>query len=260
MVVQTRTTTWAAWKTANERRPGMKGIHYQQRILKEKKLMSNVELPALRPLGGAFPFGDRLLRVYGSREEPWFVNNEVCAILGHTNPRRAAASLDSDEKKVSLVVTPKRGAQSTTLINESGLYALIMKSCTPQAEQFQRWVTKEVLPAIRKYGSYVMPGPEEEFLAKSRVDDAIARIITNPRDAASAFRRICNALAEDQEDVVLERAGACRHRTLEEFLDDPDAIIEAATQMKNERKARARARASIDQIGVAEALVEREAM
>lgn len=85
--------------------------------------------------------------------EPWFVAKDVCEILGHTNPSMAIGLLDEDERgKKSL------GRQGEAwVINESGLYALIMRSNKPKAKPFRKWVTSEVLPSIRKFGFYVHP-------------------------------------------------------------------------------------------------------
>lgn len=84
---------------------------------------------------------------------PWFVLTDVCRVLEHSNPSVAADRLDADEKGVSTVYT-LGGNQETTIINESGLYSLILTSRKFAAKRFKKWVTSEVLPAIRKTGSY----------------------------------------------------------------------------------------------------------
>jgi prophage antirepressor-like protein len=94
-----------------------------------------------------------LIRVIECDGEPWFVAKDVCSVLGLGNPRSSLALLDDDEKGVHTVDTPG-GPQQVTIINEAGLYALILKSRKPEAKAFKRWVTHEVLPAIRKTGSY----------------------------------------------------------------------------------------------------------
>jgi len=99
----------------------------------------------------------RVLR--DENNEPWFVGKDVCDILGYSNPKDAIAKhIDPEDKKIlrsqnaTLENIPNRGI---TIINESGLYSLILKSKLPQAKKFKRWVTNEVLPAIRKYGMYM---------------------------------------------------------------------------------------------------------
>ena len=92
--------------------------------------------------------------------EPWFVANDICRALGYANPRDAISKhVDADDKRVSQFATPS-GQQNMTIINESGLYSLILRSNKPQAKKFKKWVTSEVLPSIRKSGSYQLPNTE----------------------------------------------------------------------------------------------------
>lgn len=88
--------------------------------------------------------------------EAWFVLKDVCAVLGISNNRMAADRLDDDEKGVSLIDT-LGGKQEMVIVNESGLYHVILRSDKPEAAPFRRWVTNDVLPAIRKTGSYNAP-------------------------------------------------------------------------------------------------------
>lgn len=105
-----------------------------------------------------------------SREdgEPWFVAKDVCDILGIA-VRDTSKTLDEDERGVDTIHT-HGGDQKMVIINEPGLYRLILKSRKPEAREFQRWVTHEVLPSIRKHGGY-MAGQEamspEQMLAAS---------------------------------------------------------------------------------------------
>lgn len=85
--------------------------------------------------------------------EPWFVAKDVCEVLDISKHRDAVARLDDDERGPVLVDTPG-GPQQMIAVNEPGLYALIMTSRKPEARQFKRWVTHEVLPSIRRTGSY----------------------------------------------------------------------------------------------------------
>ena len=86
--------------------------------------------------------------------EPWFVGKDVCNILGYSNSRDALIKhVDEDDKWVSQNATFE-SPRGLTVINESGLYSLILRSKLPEAKQFKRWVTHEVLPQIRKTGTY----------------------------------------------------------------------------------------------------------
>lgn len=93
------------------------------------------------------------VRVVDINGEPWFVAADICAALELNNTSMAVAGLDEDERGVSSVDT-RGGPQSATVISESGLYSLVLRSRKPEAKQFKRWITHDVLPAIRKTGSY----------------------------------------------------------------------------------------------------------
>ncbi|HVS93436.1 MAG TPA: Bro-N domain-containing protein [Mucilaginibacter sp.] len=85
--------------------------------------------------------------------EPWFIASDVCAMLDIKNVSDAVSSLDDDEKLISVI--PRAGQnRATNLVNESGLYNLVFRSKKPSAKTFRKWVTKEVIPAIKKTGSY----------------------------------------------------------------------------------------------------------
>lgn len=90
-------------------------------------------------------------------DEPWFVGKDVADILGYTNSRKAISDHVDDEDKGVTKCDTLGGKQDLTIINESGLYSLILSSKLPTAKKFKRWVTSEVLPAIRKTGGYQIP-------------------------------------------------------------------------------------------------------
>lgn len=101
-----------------------------------------------------FSFGAHAVRIDVRDGEPWFVAADVCAVLGTKNHRESLRHLDDDEKGVISNDTPG-GVQQISVVNESGLYALVLRSRKPEAKKFTKWVTSEVLPAIRKTGVYV---------------------------------------------------------------------------------------------------------
>lgn len=103
-----------------------------------------------------FDFEDNAVRVVDIDGEPWFVAADVCRVLDLSNPSKACADLDDDEKGLTNSYTPG-GTQEMRVINESGLYNLIFRSRKPEAKKFRKWVTAEVLPSIRKTGMYVAP-------------------------------------------------------------------------------------------------------
>lgn len=113
-------------------------------------------------------------------DEPYFVGRDVATILGYSNTKDALSKHVDPEDKIGSQIATHKGLRETTVINESGLYSLILRSQLPQAREFKRWVTSEVLPAIRKQGGYVSTTTDmtdEEIFAKALklADDAIKR-------------------------------------------------------------------------------------
>jgi anti-repressor protein len=112
--------------------------------------------------------------------EPWFAARDVGAILGLANVRQSVAYLDDDERGVTTADTPG-GQQAVSIVSEAGLYSLIMRSRVPAAGVFKRWVTHDVLPAIRKTGRYVEPA-----VPKTRVE--LARELLDAEERAEKWR------------------------------------------------------------------------
>lgn len=114
-----------------------------------------------------FQFHTHEVRTIVKAGEPWFVASDVAKALDYRDAEVAARHLDDDEKAVHPIGVPSKkgvisndtlgGGQKMTVINESGLYALVLRSRKPEARKFAKWVTSEVLPAIRKTGSYSLP-------------------------------------------------------------------------------------------------------
>lgn len=100
-----------------------------------------------------FSFESHAVRTINRDGEIWFILNDVTEALAFTRGRNAARMLDDDERGAHIVST-LGGEQELTIINESGLYSLILRSRKPEAKRFKKWITSEVLPAIRKTGSY----------------------------------------------------------------------------------------------------------
>ena len=111
--------------------------------------------------------------------EPWFVANEVCKVLGYSNPRKAVIDHVDEEDKNTVTIRDGIGNPNKVIINESGLYSLILSSKLPSAKKFKRWVTYEVLPAIRKHGAYLTPEVAEEVLLNP---DTIIKIATQLKE------------------------------------------------------------------------------
>lgn len=131
----------------------------------------------------AFDFESHNVRiVLDGHGQPQFVGTDVCEALAIRNSRDAITRLDDDEKGVATTDT-LGGPQEVVVINESGLYSLILTSRKPEAKRFKRWVTHEVLPSIRKTGSYAAPG-------------SIAALPAPAQDRVSAILLIGDAIAK----------------------------------------------------------------
>ena len=113
-------------------------------------------------------FGE--VRVLEQDGEPWFVGKDIAKVLGYNNPLEAVRDhVDEEDKGVSKMDTPG-GKQSIIIINESGLYSLILRSQLPEAKAFKRWITHEVIPSIRKTGGYIQGQEQmsdEEIIANA---------------------------------------------------------------------------------------------
>lgn len=111
-----------------------------------------------------FEFEGQEVRTVVKDEDVWFVGKDVCKVLGFTNPRDAIRTHVFDEDKGVDSIDTLGGRQNMTIINESGLYALIFGSRLDSAKRFKHWVTNEVLPSIRKHGAYMTDAVLEQTL------------------------------------------------------------------------------------------------
>lgn len=111
----------------------------------------------------SFDFEGAAVRVIEVDGDPWFILADVCRVLDISNVGNASARLDDDEKDNirNPDVNRERGNPNITIINESGLYSLILTSRKPSTKRFKKWVTSDVLPSIRKTGGYMIAAPEE---------------------------------------------------------------------------------------------------
>lgn len=125
----------------------------------------------------AFSFQSTQVRVQLIDGEPWFVLADVCKVLEIGNPSDAARRLDEDEKDALDIIDPIGRPQTATIINESGLYSLILTSRKPEAKAFKKWVTAEVLPTIRKTGSYSLQ-PAQPALPQTYLEALKELVVT----------------------------------------------------------------------------------
>lgn len=138
----------------------------------------------------------RTMMIDGS---PWFVAKDVCECLDINNSRQALARLDSDEKNSVILNDGTPGNPEKGIVNEYGLYSLVLSSRKPSAKAFKRWITHEVIPAIRKHGAYMTGETLEQALTSP---DFLIRLATELKTEQEA-RRLAEAQIEANKPKVL---------------------------------------------------------
>ena len=142
-----------------------------------------------------FDYNSNKVRTVEQDGEPWFVLKDVCQVLGMDTAqlKKVANRLDADEKGRTQITTPG-GEQDTWIINESGLYSVILRSDKPEAKPFRKWVTSEVLPSIRRHGSYAA-----DTQPKAMTDYQQMMAQTRQHNIAIQKARLLNQIASEYE-------------------------------------------------------------
>lgn len=154
-----------------------------------------------------FTYNDVQFRtITKSDGEKWFVLKDVCDILGLTNSRMIAERLDDDEKGVSQIYTPG-GKQEMTVISESGLYNVILRSDKPEAKPFRKWVTAEVLPSIRRHGIYAV----DELLNDP---DTMIKALTALKEEREKRATLEAKIEQDKPKVLFASAVECSKNSI----------------------------------------------
>jgi prophage antirepressor-like protein len=123
------------------------------------------------PAVHAFPQTGQTIRTVTVNGEPWFVAADVCRILEIGRTHDAVRGLDGDEKGTDTIRTPG-GEQQVSIVSEAGLWSLMLRSRKPEARAFRRWITHEVIPAIRRTGTYAAPAISKRELARMIIAEA----------------------------------------------------------------------------------------
>ena len=143
--------------------------------------------------------------------EPWFVLRDVCNVLGLGTPARVAERLDTDEVSQTHITDSMGRQQEMTIINESGLYNVILRSDKPEAKPFRKWVTSEVLPTIRRHGMYATPDTVEKMLADPDTTIKLLETIKQERAARMALEAKAEA---DKPKVLFADAVSASHSSI----------------------------------------------
>lgn len=187
-----------------------------------------------------FQFGTLPFRSIQKDGNPWFVLSDVCRALDIGNSRMAAARLDLDERNTVSLTDGNRGNPNVTIINESGLYSMILrcqKATTPgsPAHTFKRWVTSEVLPSLRKDGVYVA-GEEKVVSGEMSEDELILKAVTALQTKVARLSserdtlKIANVEMEKElNEVTIDEFRALKHKYWS--LGKTQRIARAATRL-----------------------------
>jgi hypothetical protein len=181
-----------------------------------------------------FAFGDALVRVIDRNGEPWFVGMDVCRALElKGDPGQHTRNLPEEDKGLITIQTPG-GEQSVTIVSEGAMYGLVFKSRKPIAEKFQRWVTHEVLPAIRRHGGYghnggpagPLPGEDPHpddisFSEKLRAVDLAMRVHGRAR-ARIMWRAMGLPAVPEAPPTIHDEALVCLRHLLDFIVTDID--------------------------------------
>ena len=148
--------------------------------------------------------------------EPWFVGKDVAEALGYKNSKNAVPTHVDEEDKLSTQIEYTGQKRNVTVINESGLYSLILSSKLPNAKKFKRWVTSEVLPTLRKTGSYtkVPTDPRELLMLTIKAHEQTAQRVDVLEEKVSSLEK--STTSDSSQQYTLEKiAKATVIRTLE---------------------------------------------
>ena len=174
--------------------------------------------------------------------EPWLVGKDVAEALGYEKARNAiAAHVDEEDKKAALIQGGPGGAQTMTIINESGLYSLIFGSKLESAKRFKHWVTSEVLPALRKNGNYEMPGRSTYDTKATSVGEVVnlvrmqqkvmERRGCSPEDISEMMDATCKQFGIRMPEIFLSALGEKENR-VREGLDTDETLKGYAARLR----------------------------
>lgn len=145
-----------------------------------------------------FNYNGSEVRTIQKNGETWWVLKDVCAVLGLSSPHKVFDRLDEDEKGRNQIPT-LGGEQEMTVVNESGLYNVILRSDKPEAKPFRKWVTSEVLPSIRKHGAYMTPETLEQAILNPDMMIKLCTALKDEQDKNKALQAVNSSLTVDNQ-------------------------------------------------------------
>lgn len=171
-------------------------------------------------------YGETPVRTVMQSGEPWWVLSDVCRVLELGTPAKVAQRLDEDEKGMNQIHT-LGGPQQMTIINESGLYNVILRSDKPEAKKFKRWVTHEVLPSIRRTGNYSV----SPYKPKASSVGEVIKLVEvtrsmmeeqgcEPTEIAQAVKQICDQFNINLPDFFVKP----KEMTIQDAMDMVDFV------------------------------------
>ena len=158
-----------------------------------------------------FSYEGKEVRTIQRNGETWWVLKDVCDVLDLSNARMIADRLDEDDVSLAYVTDSIGRQQQTNIVNESGLYNVILRSDKPEAKKFKRWVTHEVLPQIRRHGAYITTSKLEEIMNDP---DAWIKLLTALKEERQEKERLKLQAAEDKPKVVFADAVSVSEGTI----------------------------------------------
>ncbi|WP_427340178.1 BRO family protein [Caloranaerobacter sp. DY30410] len=149
------------------------------------------------------------VRVIIRNNEPWFIGKDIAEILGYSNPSKAVIMHVDEEDRIKEMIAHSQNGNmvktQTTLINESGLYSLILSSKLPTAKKFKRWVTSEVLPSIRKHGAYMTDEVLEKALTSPDFLIQLATKLKEERQKRLEAERFNKQIAASENSILVRQ-------------------------------------------------------
>ena len=179
-----------------------------------------------------FAFGNITIRTIGEVETPLLVASDICNALGYARPRDAIAQHVDPEDLTKAVIETKGGKQTVNCVNESGLYALIFGSKLESAKRFKRWVTSEVLPAIRRNGKYETPDFNTAKITEYQQWELQKAVAKRAKNTAAHYQTIYHAI---YNRFQIPRYTELKQRDFEDciaFIEDVDLTVPTAEPVK----------------------------